>query len=140
MFLKELMRNFPHVRELHFVYGAYKLVKTFGKKIVHRYFNESFGGPYADQIRACDEAFFMSPAFQLPPDYRFYSEYVHPLQRLWSTLDDTNKRAIWQHLHALVFLSQEIDKTKHTSKDVADEENYQTCCKELHVGTPTPIL
>jgi len=141
MFLKELMRNFPQVKELHFVYAAYKLVKTFGKKIVQRYFNESFGEPFGEHIRTRNEAFFTSPNFQLPPDYRFYSEYIPPFQRLWATLDAPNKDAIWQHLNALLFLNQDCinyQKSKKASPSseevILEQENYKTCCQELHVG------
>lgn len=138
MFLKELMRSFPHIKEFHFVYAAYKLVKTFGKKIVQRYSNESFGEPFAEHIRTCNEAFFMSEAFQLPPEYRFYSEYIPSFQKLWASLDTSNKDAIWQHLNALLILNQDCinyQRSKKATDGIADlEEDYKTCCQELHVG------
>ncbi len=119
MFLKELMRSFPDVKELHFVYAAYKLVKTFGRKIVQRYFDESFGEPFGDRVKARDEAFFMSPNFKLPKEYSFYNEYIISFQRLWQTLDDKNKDAVWQHLNALLFLNNECINYKKSKKTIS---------------------
>lgn len=138
-FLKELMKGFPAIKELKFVYAGYKLVKSFGKKLVQRYWDEAVGTPYGVHIREKSDAFFMDPNFALPKGYQFYSNYIPVFQSLWSSLDENNKNAIWNHLQVILYLNQECklyrqNKVKDASlEDDDSEKQFKACCKELHV-------
>lgn len=139
--LKDLMRNFPAVKELKFVYAGYKLIKSFGKKLVQRNWDEAVGKPYGEHIRMKNDLFFMEPDFDLPKSYRFYSNYIPIFQAVWRSLDQSNKEAIWQHLQVVMYLSQECMDYKHRTKqqqpvsleEDESEKEFKACCKELHV-------
>lgn len=58
---------------------------------------------YEDQILRRDEAFFLTESYQ---DVAHHLAVVDAIKRMWTTLDDDNKQAIWKHLQVLTLLSK----------------------------------
>ena len=65
--------------------------------------------PYGDQIKQRDEKFFLKEAYNEYNDmYKSYYtdlNIVEKLKNVWTTLNDHNKKTVWQYFDVLVELS-----------------------------------
>ena len=105
LFLKELIRNFPHVGALSAFLTAFKLLKLINKKLPHKWFQDLVNIPYGSYIAVKDDSFFTSPDFKT---YPLYQHFIPLLRETWCGCDVANKDAIWSHLQFVITLNQKI--------------------------------
>lgn len=105
-FIRELMHAFPGVMEFKLIFAAYKVVKSFGKKHVYNAWREVVDEDMEVLLCKRDDKVLMSPDFHMPGPYSsLYDGYLPTFRRLWATMTDENKDAVWRHFERLVTLS-----------------------------------
>jgi len=129
-FIRELIKNFDHISEFKIMFGLYKILKTFNKKLPYKYFNLYIAIDFKSHIVTRDESFFMSDGFKP----RAYTEFVDIIKREWVLLDNANKNALWDHLNLLIYLSDKCSEYRKQKKlppieavDDSIKENDDEC-------------
>lgn len=109
MFVRDLMRAYPNHSEFKLMHTGYKMIKTVNKRLVHSLFKSTMK-PYYEQILKKDDSFFLTPDFTIPDDFSaIYKAMVPIFIRLWKE-SETNREAVWNHMHVLIALSKKCDE------------------------------
>lgn len=119
MFIRELMKVYKDNTVLKLLHAAYKVMKTFNRKLPQRYFHEYVMAPYGKYIYARDDSFIYAPDFQsdaIPGIDKF-------VQLEWPRLDDINKKKIWEYLQVLAVMNKRcLDYQQSTGEVVREDE------------------
>ena len=102
-FIKDLEPVIGHLPDYGVFSGMAKLLSRVDEDRNHTFFVAHVVEPYAAQIAAKDESFFLAESYAPPgsPD----SSLVIMLKGIWGSLTPAEKEAIWAHMHLLVELS-----------------------------------
>lgn len=121
-FLKELQESFPHLTVLKLMYASFYVFKKMNKKLPHKVFQNYLVKHYEKQIRARDNDFFTRPEFDIP----LWSSWIKDLKQTFVTLDDDNRKAIWDHIHVLLVLNKRCleYRKKNVQEDSGDEVDF----------------
>ncbi len=89
------------VPEYPMLKASAQMMAKFDKSKMPIIFNSFVLNQYESQIMAQDEAFFLDQQFtNNTNDFAI----VSAIKKIWSSLDDVNKNAIWAHLRVLTVL------------------------------------
>ena len=100
--VNDLVTIRPDVPDFAMLRNALTLGATLDRTMPQRCFHR-FAAPYADQIRARDERFFL--------DHRYddvagvATDVVDKIKGVWRTLADADKCTIWRYFQVLLILS-----------------------------------
>lgn len=101
LFIRELIANFPHIKEFKKMHLLYKIMKTVSKKSPSKYFYNMVVKDYADDLMNKNFDVFLSDEFDDPT---VEAGIFATLKNEFRNLDDANRDAIWMHLVLLVTL------------------------------------
>lgn len=111
-FLEDLHCVVGHLPEYTLLSSSVKWLTQYDETRNQKLFDMYVSAKYEDYILQHDEQFFLSTDYSDVGDMNL----VHMLKRVWSTLSDKDKEAIWVHLHVLAILNRRC-------KNVASAEN-----------------
>ena len=103
-FIRCMIEAFPESSEYKIMHTVYKLLKTLSKKQPLKIFM-SISKDCQEEILAKNEKYFFDNTLAIP-DSQLLKVYHTSAQR-WLTFDDETKKAIWDHMAALVHRSRE---------------------------------
>lgn len=99
------MDAYPTTTAFKLIFGAYKTLKTFNKKLPSIYFRELIA-PYADMILQGNDSFVKG--VQVPPDTSFILKALVPdIIAMWETAPADIRKAVEDYMKALVVLSRQ---------------------------------
>lgn len=93
----------PDVPDFAMLRNALTLGATLDRAMPQRCF-ERFASPYADQIRARDERFFLDHHYDDVAGVAA-TDVVEKVKGVWRTLSDAEKATIWKYFQVLLILS-----------------------------------
>jgi hypothetical protein len=111
-FLEDLHCVVGHLPEYTLLSSSVKWLTQYDVTRNQKLFDMYVSAKYEDYILQHDEQFFLSTDYSDVGDMNL----VHMLKRVWSTLTDKDKEAIWVHLHVLAILNRRC-------KNLAGAEN-----------------
>lgn len=121
-FLKELIAAFPHIGEIKIILASCTISKKLNKKLPHKLFNKYIAAHYEKQIVERDEDYFLSDEFK----FSFWETIEKVIKRELKSLDDVNKRVIWDHLQCLIVLNRKcLDYRRRKEEDDSGDEHVQ---------------
>lgn len=107
LYVRELIRDFPHVSELKLVHRLYKVSKTINKNLPGLGFYTYLVKPFGPLIKAKKE-FFMDPDFKF--DFAILAMIHDSMKREWAMLTSEQKEHHWNKLNELMQLCDVIQQ------------------------------
>ena len=106
-FVEELAETFPEEKDIKTAVDALKALKKANPKLLHTSFMEYIYPDFHGPVKAEDEQALISKARQmLDSEYKDYAFAYLIFDKYWSTMTDTNKKAIWKWCKVLVVLAE----------------------------------
>jgi hypothetical protein len=106
-FVEELAETFPEEKDIKTAVDALKALKKANPKLLHTSFMEYIYPDFHGPVKAEDEQALISKARQmLDSEYKDYAFAYLIFDKYWSTMSDTNKKAIWKWCKVLVVLAE----------------------------------
>lgn len=112
-FIRELIVTFPKHKEFSVMLMVYKMCKSISRKTPLKYFKEILLTPYRDYLIREDDAFFNNNLFTksiFPIHIQILLQDLDEICKIWSQIDEENKKIIWQHIKILIVASDNCDK------------------------------
>ena len=123
-FLKELIVVFPNIGEIKIILASCTISKKLNKKLPHKLFNKYIACNYEQHIVDKNELYFLSDEFK----FSSWEAIEKMIKRELRSLDDANKKVVWDHLQCLVVLNRKCleYRKKKDEDDSGDEHVYIT--------------
>lgn len=119
-FNKELITNFPHIDHFKLANASFYVCKKLNKKLPHKLFNKYIFDVHGKHILAKNDAYFISDQFSSS----FWQSFADMIKTMWTTLDQGNKDAIWEHMLTLCALNKRcLDYKRNKNKTPEEPES-----------------
>jgi hypothetical protein len=110
-FVEELAETFPEERDIKTAVDALKALKKANPKLMHTSFMEYIYPDFHGPVKAEDEQTLIAKArTMLDGEYKDYAFAYLIFDKYWSTMNQTNKEAIWKWCKVLVVLAERAAK------------------------------
>lgn len=111
-FIDKLIDLNPSIKDFELMKEACAWATNIDYKIPMQMFKTCIDDNYAEKIKACDDNFFLSEAYthmspELEDKYKIDMDLITTLKKIWRTLNDKEKKVIWNYLNLLVILSSD---------------------------------
>lgn len=106
-FVEDLYETYPEEKDLAKAVDALKALKKVNPKLIHTSFMEYIYPDFARPVKEEDEGALIGQAkAMLNGEFAEYAFAYLIFDKHWSTMSDTNKRAIWDYCKVIVALSE----------------------------------
>ena len=93
-FLLDLVTTFPEIDMFKVLQTSFVVTKNIHRKLPYKLANEHMFQHYGEQLSKKDEEYFLSDKFTCD----FWPALIDVIKKTYVTIDDVNKKAIWDHL------------------------------------------
>jgi hypothetical protein len=108
-FVEDLSETYTEEKDLVRALDALKALKKVNPRLIHSAFMEYVYPDFAGPVKAEDETTLISQAHKmLNGEFSEYAFAYLIFDRHWSTMSDSNKRAIWNYCKVIVALAEKV--------------------------------
>ena len=113
-FMADLILAYPEIEQFKALKGAFTLLKNVSEDTPVKMFKTNVLSKYKKQIDERDEQFFLAredydeDISQVTSHVEYWKDFIQFLKKLWLTMNDENKEAIWNHLKVLTLIASQI--------------------------------
>lgn len=109
-FVKDLILLHPDDKDFKMLKNSFNLVKLANVKKPYELF-QKYSSNFEEYVKKRDESFFLNHDYSdvVTDETNFTNELVKKLKTYWKTLDENNKKVIWDYLTLFFTLKNKIN-------------------------------
>jgi hypothetical protein len=116
-FLKDLTNTFPDLKDIKLLRNGVNIAKVADMKLPQQVFDQTVALKYEKQILEKDENFFMNEDYtEVLSTHGVDFNLVPQLKEVWTSLDESNKDAVWKYMQVLVLLNKKCITAKRQTQ------------------------
>lgn len=116
-FLKDLTNTFPDLKDIKLLRNGVNIAKVADIKLPQQVFDQTVALKYEKQILEKDENFFMNEDYtEVLSTHGVDFNLVPQLKEVWTSLDESNKDAVWKYMQVLVLLNKKCITAKRQTQ------------------------